>query len=162
MFSSTNDGVGVAVGIVVGGGGASATAVDIAAGNAVTADNDNAVYAVVPPSSTKDEDAYVGALCQRIRGWCRCRRGRAVALPPLPQPPCCCHRAAAIALCPAAALRAAATTADAVMLPPTLRCHAVATAGLIGRGGRTLLSSAQSIVDYLELCMGGGMIYRSP
>ena len=26
----------------------------------------------------------------------------------------------------------------------------------------TLLSSAQSIVDYMELCMGGGMIYCSP
>ena len=35
--------------------------VDIATGNAVTADNDDAVDAVVPPSSTKDEDAYVGA-----------------------------------------------------------------------------------------------------
>jgi hypothetical protein len=35
--------------------------VDIAAGDAVTADNDDAVDAVVPPSSTKDEDAYVGA-----------------------------------------------------------------------------------------------------
>ena len=34
---------------------------DIAAGDAVTADNDDAVDAVVPPSSTKDEDAYVGA-----------------------------------------------------------------------------------------------------
>ena len=34
---------------------------DIAAGDAVTADNDDAVDAVVPSSSTKDEDAYVGA-----------------------------------------------------------------------------------------------------
>ncbi len=72
------------------------------------------------------------------------------------QSPRCCHRAAAVALCPAAALRAAATTADAAMLPPTSRCRAVATAGLIGGGGMTLLSSAQSIVDYSELCMGGG------
>ena len=38
-----------------------ATAVDIVAGNAVAADNDDAVNAVVPPSSTKDEDVYVGA-----------------------------------------------------------------------------------------------------
>jgi hypothetical protein len=36
--------------------------VDIAAGDAVAADNDDAVDAVVPPSSTKDEDSYVGAL----------------------------------------------------------------------------------------------------
>ena len=30
-------------------------------GNAVAADNDDDVDAVVPPSSTKDKDAYVGA-----------------------------------------------------------------------------------------------------
>jgi hypothetical protein len=65
-------------------------------------------------------------------------------------------------MCPAAALRAAATIADAAMLLPTLCCRTVATAGLIGGGGMTILSSAQSIVDYSELCMGGGMIYRSP
>jgi riboflavin synthase alpha subunit len=35
--------------------------VDIAACGAVAADDDDAVDAVVPPSSTKDEDAYVGA-----------------------------------------------------------------------------------------------------
>jgi hypothetical protein len=34
------------------------------------------------------------------------------------------------------------------MLPPTSRCRAVATTGLIGRGGMTLLSLAQSIVNY--------------
>ena len=39
-----------------------ATVVDIAAGHAVAADDDDAVDAVVPLSSTKDEDAYVGAL----------------------------------------------------------------------------------------------------
>ncbi len=38
-----------------------ATAVDILAGNAVAANENDAVDAVVPPSSTKDEDAYVGA-----------------------------------------------------------------------------------------------------
>ncbi len=35
--------------------------VDIAACGAVAADDDNAVDAVIPPSSTKDEDAYVSA-----------------------------------------------------------------------------------------------------
>ncbi len=60
-FSSTNYVVGGAVGVVVGGGGASATAVDIAMCGAGAADNDDAVDAVVPPSSTKDEDAYIGA-----------------------------------------------------------------------------------------------------
>ncbi len=34
---------------------------DIAAGGPVTADDDDAANAVVPPSSTKDKDAYVGA-----------------------------------------------------------------------------------------------------
>ncbi len=34
---------------------------DIAAGDALAADNDDAVDAVVPLSTTKDEDAYVGA-----------------------------------------------------------------------------------------------------
>jgi hypothetical protein len=47
-FSLTNDVVGVAVGVVVGGGGASATAVDVATGAAVAADADDAVGAVVP------------------------------------------------------------------------------------------------------------------
>ncbi len=63
MFSSTNNVVGIAVDVVVGsgGGGVSATALDIAAGNAVAADNNDAVDAVVPPSSTKDKDAYIGA-----------------------------------------------------------------------------------------------------
>ncbi len=39
-----------------------AMAVDVSTGTAVTAAEDNAVGAVVPPSSTKDKDAYVGAL----------------------------------------------------------------------------------------------------
>ncbi len=38
------------------------TAVDVATGAAMAANNNNAVGAVVPPSSTKDEDAYIGAL----------------------------------------------------------------------------------------------------
>jgi hypothetical protein len=41
-------------------GGASATAVDVTTGTAVAADNNNAISTVVPPSSTKDEGAYVG------------------------------------------------------------------------------------------------------
>jgi hypothetical protein len=35
--------------------------VDGATGAAVAADDDDAVGTIVPPSSTKDEDAYVGA-----------------------------------------------------------------------------------------------------
>ena len=35
---------------------------DVAAGGAIAADNDDALGSVVPPSSTKDKDAYVGAL----------------------------------------------------------------------------------------------------
>jgi hypothetical protein len=38
-----------------------ATAVDVATGAAVAANDDDAVGAVIPPSSTKDEGAYVGA-----------------------------------------------------------------------------------------------------
>ena len=34
---------------------------DVASGDTVAADDDDAVGTVVPPSSTKDEDAYVGA-----------------------------------------------------------------------------------------------------
>ena len=41
---------------------AAAAAVDIATGDAVAADDDDAVNAVVPPSATKDENAYIGAL----------------------------------------------------------------------------------------------------
>ncbi len=48
------------MGVVGGGGDASATAVDVAMGGAVAADKDDAIGAVVPPSSTKDEGAYVG------------------------------------------------------------------------------------------------------
>ena len=61
-FSLTNDVIGVAIGVVVIGGGASATVVDVAMNAIVAADDDNAIGAVVLPSSTKDEDAYVGAL----------------------------------------------------------------------------------------------------
>ncbi len=37
------------------------TAVDVSTGAAVAAADDNAVGAVVPPSSTNDKDTYVGA-----------------------------------------------------------------------------------------------------
>ena len=87
-----------------------ATAVDVATGAAVAANNNDAVSAVVPLSSTKDEDAYLGALVAAHL--------RTVPVNP-PQPPCCCHRAAAVALCATAALPAAATAADAA--PPPRR-----------------------------------------
>ena len=38
-----------------------ATAVDVSTGTTLSANDDDAVGAVVPPSSTKDEDAYIGA-----------------------------------------------------------------------------------------------------
>ena len=55
---------------------------DIAAGDAVAANGDNAVDAVIPPS-TKDEDAYVGASVA-FEGACvgAFVDGAAVALPP--------------------------------------------------------------------------------
>ncbi len=88
---------------------------DVATGAAVAADNNDAVGAVVPPSSTKDNDAYVGALV-------------VAHLQKVPvnllQPPCCCHRAAAVTLCATDTLRAAATIADAAtaaVSPPS--CH---------------------------------------
>ena len=39
-----------------------ATAVDVSTGTTVAANDDDAVSAVVPPSSTNDKDAYVCAL----------------------------------------------------------------------------------------------------
>ncbi len=60
----TNNVVGISVaigvggvvvsGVVIAGGSTSATAVDISTGTAVAADDNNAVGAVVTPSSTKD------------------------------------------------------------------------------------------------------------
>ncbi len=126
---------------------------DIAAGDAVAADNDDAVDAVVPPSSTKDEDTYVRASVA-FEGVCVSAfvDGAAAANVGLPR---CRHcrslRAAATALPPS---RCAPPPRFALPPPP------LTPAGLIGRGGMTLLSSAQSIVDYSELCMGGGMIYH--
>jgi hypothetical protein len=88
--------------MVVGSGGASATAVDIAADDANAAGNDDAVDAVVPPSSTKDEYAYVGASVA-FEGVCvsAFADGSAAADVALSR---CCHRRS---------LRAAATA-----LPP--------------------------------------------
>ncbi len=76
---------------------------DVSTGAAVAAFDDNAVGAVIPPSSTNNKDAYVA-----------CKLGvlRLVPVKP-PQPPRCCHRAATVMLAATAALRAAATTADA-------------------------------------------------
>ena len=63
--SSVGVGVGVGVGgvgsVIVGGGDTLATAVDVSTGAAIAANTDNAVSSVVPLSSIKDEDAYVGA-----------------------------------------------------------------------------------------------------
>ena len=68
-FSLTNNVIAfaIAVGgvvvssIVAGGSGASVTAVDVSTGAAVAANDNNNVGAVLPPSSTKDKDVYVGA-----------------------------------------------------------------------------------------------------
>ena len=55
----------------------------MAAGDAVAADDNDDVNAVIPPSSTKDEDAYVGASVA-FEGACvgAFMDGAAVALPP--------------------------------------------------------------------------------
>ena len=92
----TNDVVSVVVGIVVGGGGALATAVEVATGAAIAANDNNAVGVVVPPSSTKDEDAYVGASVA-FEGVC----------------------------VGAFAGGAGESAAASVLLPPCCRCHAV-------------------------------------
>jgi hypothetical protein len=79
--------------------------VDIAAGNAVTANDDNAVNAVASLSSTKDEDAYVG------RRWhSKARASAHSRTVPLP---------------PTSRCRAAATAAASVLLPLRCRCRAV-------------------------------------
>jgi hypothetical protein len=122
--------------------------VDIAAGDAVAADDDDAVDAVVPPSSTKGEDAYVGAsvafegaAAAADVALLRCRyrrslRAAAPALPPsrcappprfalppppltLPLPPCRRQAAADVALSHCRHRRSLRVAATA--LPP-LRC----------------------------------------
>ena len=108
-FSLTNDVVGIAVAVAVGGvviggvggsgggsggsgGGALATAVDVATGAAVAANDDDAVGAVVPPSLTKDEDAYIGPSVA-FKGACigafTDGAGKSAAASAL-LPPCCC------------------------------------------------------------------------
>jgi hypothetical protein len=88
-------------------GGASATTVDVATGAAVAADDNNAIGIVVPPSSTKDEGAYVG-VSVAIEGVCVSTftdgagesAAASVLLPPQCQQCavshrralCCCHR----------------------------------------------------------------------
>ena len=98
MFSLTNNLIGIAIGVgrvvvsrvVVGSSGASSTAVDVATGAVVAADDNDAVSAVIPPSSTKDKD---------LKGPVSAHSRMAPANPP--QPPCCCYRTAAVALCAA-------------------------------------------------------------
>ncbi len=91
------------------------TSVDIAAGDAVAADNDNAVDAVVPPSSTKDKDAYVGASVA-FEGVCvgAFADGAAAADVALSR---CCHRrslhAAATAMPPSRCMAASSAVAAA-------------------------------------------------
>ncbi len=93
----------------------SATAVDIAVGDAVAADNDDSVNAVVPPSSIKDEDAYVGASVA-FEGMCvgAFADGAAAANVTLSR---CCHRrslhAAATAMPPSCCMAASAAVAAA-------------------------------------------------
>ena len=69
--------------------------VDISTGAAVAADDNDAIGAVVPPSSTNDEDAYVGASVA-FKGVCvgafADGAGESIAASAL-LPPRCCHRA---------------------------------------------------------------------
>ncbi len=104
-FSLTNDVVGVAVAVgvgrvvigsvVAGGGSKSATAVDVSTGAAVAADDNDAVSTVIPPSSTKDKDAYISASVVFV-GSCigafTDSAGKSTAASALL--PLCCHRCA--------------------------------------------------------------------
>ena len=81
-------------------GGALATAVDVPTGATVTVNDGNAVGAVVPPSLTKDEGAYVGASVA-FQGACISAfadgAGESAAASVLLPPPChrpavCCRR----------------------------------------------------------------------
>ena len=105
---------------------------DVATGDAVAADDDNAVVAVVPPSSTKDKGAYVGALVA-IEGACVSAftdgAGESAAASVL-LPPRCRQRAVRrrrASRCRHRRLRCRRRRA-AAKLPPTSRCHAAATA----------------------------------
>ena len=69
--------------------------VDVSKGTAVAADNDDAISAVVPPSSTNDEDAYVCALVA-FNSVCVSAFADSAsesATPSALLPPQCCHRA---------------------------------------------------------------------
>ncbi len=72
-----------------------ATTVDVSTGAAVAANEDDAVGAVDPPSSTNDKDAYIGALVV-FKGMCvnafTDGPGESAAASVL-LPPRCCHRA---------------------------------------------------------------------
>ncbi len=88
---------------------------DIAAGDAVAANNDNAVDAVVPPSSTKDEDAYVGASVA-FEGVCVGAFADGAAAADVALSRCCHHRslrAAATAMPPLCCMVASAAVAAA-------------------------------------------------
>ena len=80
-----------------------ATTVDIATRDTVAADNDDAVNAVVPLSSTKDKDAYVGASVV-FEGMCVGAFADSAAAADVALSRCCHHRS----------LRAAATA-----MPPS-------------------------------------------
>ncbi len=115
-------------------GGASATVVDVAMGAAVAVDNKDTVSAVVPPSSTKDEGAYVGASVA-FQGACVSAfadgAGESAAASVL-LPPRCHQRAARRRRASRCRHRrqaaAAATPPPTAKLPPTSHCHAAATA----------------------------------
>ncbi len=61
-LSASESGSFVGGGINVSGGSAMATTVDVSKGAAVTAHDYDALGLVVPQSSTKDKDTYIGAL----------------------------------------------------------------------------------------------------
>ncbi len=92
-----------------------ATAVDIAAGDAVTADNDDAVDAVVPPSSTKDEDAYVGAPVA-FEGVCVSAFADGAAAADFGSKACVSAHSQTVPMLPTSRCRAAATAAAFVLL----------------------------------------------
>ena len=101
----TNDVVAITVGIgvggvvlggiIIGGGSALATVVDVSTGAAVTAANNDAISAVIPPSSTNDKEAYIGASVA-FEGVCVSAfadgAGESVVASPL-LPPRCRHHA---------------------------------------------------------------------
>jgi hypothetical protein len=89
--------------------------VDIAAGDAVTADNDDAVDAVVPPSSTKDEDAYVGAPVA-FEGVCVSAFADGAAAADFGSKACVSAHSQTVPMLPTSRCCAAATAAASVLL----------------------------------------------